>query len=220
MNVASRLKDAAPKGSIYVGPETYRYTQEVYDYQELEPLTLKGKSKPVEIYELNSRKSADQEPGKSADRSIRSAMVGRAKELELLENQVMQAIHGEGSIVFVTGEAGVGKSRLIAELRDKECLQRVTLLEGRAQSFGKGLSYHPIIDLLRAWAGIRDQDSEEEALHKLEKAIRSVSLEETDEVLPFMATLMGMTLTGKHAQRMEGIVGDTGRRTAVPSLLA
>jgi class 3 adenylate cyclase len=204
VNVASRLKDAAPKGGIYVGLQTHHETRDNYEYKAMQPIALKGKESPVAVYELLSRKG-----GVARGRMIFSPLVGRQKELDLLELQVLKAINGEGSVVHVIGEAGVGKSRLIAELRNKECLQRVTLLEGRAQSFGTNLSYHPIVDLLRKWAAIREEDGEAEAFRKLEKAIRSASPEEADETLPFIATLMGLPLRGKHAQRMAGIVGDT-----------
>ena len=124
-------------------------------------------------------------------------MVGRDKELDKLEFQVMKAINGEGSVVNVIGEAGIGKSRLIAELKKREIMKRVTLLEGRAISIGKNLSFHPIIDLLKQWAGISEGDSEVAAFDKLEKAIRAIHPEETEEILPFVATLMGMKLTWK-----------------------
>ena len=100
-------------------------------------------------------------------------MVGRDKELDRLEFQVMKAINGEGSVVNVIGEAGIGKSRLIAELKKSHIMKRVTLLEGRAISIGKNLSFHPIIDLLKQWAGIAEDDSEAAAFDKLEKAIRA-----------------------------------------------
>ena len=73
---------------------------------------------------------------------ISSAMVGRDTELNKLEFQIMKAINGEGSIVNVIGEAGIGKSRLIAELKNRDVMKRVTLLEGRAISMGANLGYH------------------------------------------------------------------------------
>jgi len=135
-------------------------------------------------------------------------MVGRDKELDRLELQIMKAVNGEGSVVNVIGEAGIGKSRLIAELKERDVIKRVTLLEGRAISIGKNLSFHPIIDLLKQWAGIAEDDSGTAAFDKLEKAIRAVHPEETNEILPFVATLMGMKLTGKHEERVKGIEGE------------
>jgi adenylate cyclase len=135
VNLASRPKDAAPKGQIYVGAQTYSQTADKFEYKAMEPIALKGKENPVPAYELLSRK-----PGTTRGRMIFSPLVQRQRELNVLELQVLKAINGEGSIVHVIGEAGLGKSRLIAELRNKQSMKQVTLLEGRAQSFGKNLS--------------------------------------------------------------------------------
>jgi predicted ATPase len=94
-------------------------------------------------------------------------MVGRDKELDLLELQIMKAVTGEGSIVNIIGEAGIGKSRLVAELKNHDVMNRVTLLEGRAISMGRNLSFHPIIDLLKHWARINESDTEATAFDKL-----------------------------------------------------
>jgi tetratricopeptide (TPR) repeat protein len=135
-------------------------------------------------------------------------MVGRDMELDRLELQVVKAINGEGSVVNIIGEAGIGKSRLVAELKKRDVMKRVTTLEGRAISIGRNLSFHPIIDFLKQWAGIRADDGEAAALGKLETAVRSVYPEDVYEVLPFMATLMGMNLSGRYAERVKGIEGE------------
>ncbi|MFQ5722414.1 MAG: AAA family ATPase, partial [Candidatus Aminicenantales bacterium] len=135
-------------------------------------------------------------------------MVGREKELNKLELHVLRVINGEGSIVSVIGEAGIGKSRLITELKSKDVINRVRLLEGRALSFGKNLSYHPIIDILKKWAAIKEDDTETESISKLEKAIGNIYPEGVAEVFPFIATLMGMKLNGKYADRIKGIEGE------------
>ena len=136
-------------------------------------------------------------------------MVGRDQELARLELQILKAVNGEGSVVNVIGEAGIGKSRLLAELKKRDVVKRVSFLEGRAISMGKNLSFHPVIDLFKNWALIREDDPESVALSKLETAIRRVSSEEADEILPFVATMMGMKLSGKHADRVKDIAGES-----------
>jgi len=110
--------------------------------------------------------------------------------------------------VNLIGEAGIGKSRLISELRKRPAMKQVTLLEGRAISIGRNLSFHPIIDLLKHWARISEDDTEALSLSKLETAIRSVSQQDADEIIPFVATLMGMKLIGRYAERVKGIEGE------------
>ncbi|MFQ6617199.1 MAG: adenylate/guanylate cyclase domain-containing protein, partial [Fidelibacterota bacterium] len=209
VNLASRLENASGKGQIYVGPLTHKHTKNEFEYKQLEPISLKGKEKPIPIFELLSVKKKIHRARLGAERMIYSEMVGRNKELDKLELHVLKAINGNGSIVSVIGEAGIGKSRLIAELRRKDAIKRVTFLEGRALSTGKNLSFHPIIDILKSWAKIEERDTDVESIHKLEKAIRSVDSEEVGEILPFTATLMGIKLTGKYAERVKGIEGET-----------
>ena len=76
-------------------------------------------------------------------------MVGHDQELARLELQILKAVNGEGSVVNVIGEAGIGKSRLLAELKKRDVVKRVSFLEGRAISMGKNLSFHPVIDLFK-----------------------------------------------------------------------
>jgi tetratricopeptide (TPR) repeat protein len=96
----------------------------------------------------------------------------------------------------------------MAELRRKEAVKKTMILEGRALSIGRSLSFYPIIDALKQWSHIREEDTDTEAQQKLEKTIRIIHPEEVNEVFPFIATLMGMKLTGKHAERMKGIEGE------------
>ena len=152
VNVASRLKDAARSGQILVGPFTWRYAQRDFEYRVLEPIYLKGKEKPVSAYELLGRKpKAQTKDTKVPGRGVNSELVGRRSELDRLERQVLTLINGEGSLVFVKGDAGVGKSRLLSELQKKECMRTVSILEGSADSIGRNLSFHPFLEILNSW---------------------------------------------------------------------
>ena len=204
VNLAARLSGLAGPGEILVGEETARRTRGRFAFQDLGAKRVKGKAEPVSVYKLISGKAV----APASDRQVSSAMVGRDRELNRLELQVMKVINGEGSVVNIIGEAGIGKSRLMAELRRREVMQKVTLLEGRAISIGRNLSFHPLIDLLKQWAGISEEDSEAAAFDKLERTIRAIHPEEAEEILPFVATLMGMKLKGKYAERVQGIEGE------------
>ena len=209
VNIAARMESNANPGTVLVSRNTYRQTRANFRYRSLGKIKIKGKGDPLEVYELVD---AIERPKSGLDRQIFSEMVGREKELNLLEIQVLKAVNGEGSVVNIMGEAGIGKSRLVAELKNREIMNRITLLEGRAMSMGRNLSFHPIIDLLKQWAKIRENDSETAALIKLETAVRRVCSEELHEVLPFVATLMRMKLSGRYAQRVEGIEGEALER--------
>ncbi|UCH94966.1 MAG: AAA family ATPase [Candidatus Aminicenantes bacterium] len=198
--MASRLNELAADGEIYIGRLTQGYTSDEFDYKQLEPITLKGRIKPVSVFKFLS-------PKKKINRMIDSEMVGRDKELDQLKLHVLKVINGEGSIVSVIGEAGIGKSRLLDELKKTGEVKKVTMLEGKALSIGRNLSYFPIIDILKNWAKIKEEDSETRSLSKLEQTIANIHPRGVGEVFPFVATLMGMKLTGKYAARVKGIEG-------------
>jgi serine/threonine protein kinase/tetratricopeptide (TPR) repeat protein len=139
---------------------------------------------------------------------VQSSMVGREKEEDTLNYYLMRLIQGEGFIVNVTGEAGIGKSRLVAEFLQKKEVSRTLVLEGRAVSEGQNLSFHPLIELIRNLAEIDEADDEPKALIKLEKSIRKYCPGDADEVFPFIATMMGMSLEGSAKERILNVEGE------------
>ena len=208
VNIASRLKDISSNGQIFVGPLTYKYTSKDFNYQALEPVLVKGRKKSLQVYELLSTEVKMERTRFGPDRKIYSEMVGRKTELNKLELHVLKVINGEGSIVSIIGEAGIGKSRLISELKRKEEISLITFLEGRALSIGKNMNYHPIVEIFKNWANIRDSDSALQSVNKLEKFMMKIDPYAAAEILPFVATLMGITLTGNYAMVIKGIEGD------------
>ncbi len=208
VNLASRMEGLAEAGTTYVTEETYRQTRSRFRFEAIGKKTVKGKKEAIPVYKLLSAKKDVYRFRLDSERMIYSEMVGRDSALDRLELQVMKAINGEGSIVSIIGEAGIGKSRLVAELKKREVMKRVSLFEGRAISIGRNLSFHPIIDLLKQWARIREDDGEATVLGNLEMAVRNVCPEDLYEVLPFLATLMGMKLSGRYAERIKGLEGE------------
>ena len=218
VNLAARMEALAEPGTTYLTKETYQLAKGLFHFQPMGKKIVKGKEEPISVYKVLSAKENVYRPRLGSERLIYSRMVGRDSELNRLELQVMKAINGQGSVVNIIGEAGIGKSRLVAELKNREVMKRVTLLEGRAVSIGKNLSFHPIIDLLKQWADMRNEDEETKAFDKLQVAIRRLFREEYDEVLPFVAILMGMKLSGIHARRTEGIEGEALQRLILKSI--
>ena len=204
VNLASRLSTLARPGEILVGQDTCRQADSIFIFEPLVPVRVKGKAEPVRVYRIAGIK---EEKGRSV--GVDSPLVGREKEMDLLSLQVLRLINGTGGIVTITGEAGIGKSRLLAELRLTAAVKKTILLEGRAISMGRSLSFYPIIDALKHWSHIKKRDTAIEGQQKLEKAIRNIHPEEGGEIFPFIATLMGMKLTGKYAQRVKGIEGES-----------
>jgi len=208
VNLASRMESLAEPCTTYVTRDIFKLTKGLFQFEALGEKEIKGKNRPVFVYKLLSAKEEVYRPRLGLERMIYSEMVGRDKELDRFQLQVMKVINGEGSVINLIGEAGIGKSRLIAELKSWDMMKKVVLLEGRAISMGRNLSFHLIDNLLKEWANITEDDSGTTALSKLESAIRRVDPEEMHELLPYVATLMGMKLSGRHAERIQGIEGE------------
>ena len=208
VNVAARLKSAAPDDAVYVGRETHRHTRDEFEFEELPPLVLKGKEQPVETWRLLSESRAQRARTADSERTLGSALVGRERELRAIGGAVEQLVRGRGSIVAVVGDAGVGKSRLTAEILALPALQQVQVLEGRALSIGQQLSFHPFVDLLRQWAGIGEDDSTRDASAKLAHAVRDLLPDSFDDVFPFVARLTGLRVSEEAAERLRAIDGE------------
>ena len=162
VNVAARLEQAAPAGEVLIGQSTYRLVRESAEAVQVEPLTLKGKPEPVPAYRLLSVAA-----GTGSTRSTDLPLVGRARELATLGAEFRRSVAGpECRLVTLLGEAGIGKSRLIEEFV-QSLTDEVMVLGGRCLSYGDGITFWPLAEVLRQAAGIVPGDSEEDAHIKL-----------------------------------------------------
>ncbi|NPA24888.1 MAG: AAA family ATPase [Deltaproteobacteria bacterium] len=216
-NVASRLSNLAQACEIVVGFDTYRACRNRFSFKSLKQTTIKGKTGSIPIYKLLSVKpSTSFMPDSVPD--LATEIVGRGQVLHKLEKLLMKSVAGRGSVINLVGEAGIGKSRLISELKQRKAVKRVLLLEGQAISIGKNLRFHPVVDVLKRWALIGDQDADLLAFVKLDRVVRGVCPRESDEILPFLATLMGLQLVGRHAERVLRTSGEGLEKIILKSL--
>jgi class 3 adenylate cyclase/tetratricopeptide (TPR) repeat protein len=174
VNTAARLQQAAPIGGVVVGEVTYRATRDVVHYEELEPVSVKGKAEPIPIWRatgVRSRFGADLEQPTGAP------FVGRVDELGLLEKTYARTVHEPGiQLVTVTGEPGIGKTRLLAEFREflNERAEPVWWQQGRCLPYGEGITFWALGEIVKARAGILESDSPEQASEKLSVAVGAV----------------------------------------------
>src|SRR4051794_31630495 len=158
VNVAQRLESAAPANQILIGADTYRLVRDLVDVEAVAPLVVRGKGRPVEAYRLLGLRAA------AARRD--SPMVGRSRELAALVEAFAGVLEArECRLVSVVGDAGVGKSRLLAELvRSVE--GDALAVTGRCLPYGEGITYFPLIEVLRRVAGIAEEDDDDSARAK------------------------------------------------------
>jgi class 3 adenylate cyclase/tetratricopeptide (TPR) repeat protein len=167
VNLAARLQQKAGPNEIVIGPTAARLVRDLVELEELEPLELRGWSEPVAV----SRVVGAPESGRPM-RSLSAPLVGRESELELLENTFARTSRdGRATLVTLYGEPGVGKSRLAREFVDG--LERATVLRGRCLPYGEGVTYWSIAEMVKASAGISDDDPLDEAFEKLRETCES-----------------------------------------------
>ena len=135
-------------------------------------------------------------------------LVGRDTELAAAQTAVDAVLTGAGGVVFVTGEAGIGKSRLVAELRNTtnrtDDGRRLIWLEGRCVSYGETMPYWPFRELLREWLGVSLDDPELRTRLALRRALGEVAAERAEEFYPYLGSLLGLTLEHEsHAKLAE-----------------
>jgi class 3 adenylate cyclase/tetratricopeptide (TPR) repeat protein len=162
VNVAARLEQAAGEQEVLLGELTYRLVRDSVDVVEVEPLVLKGKAEPVPAYQLVRVKE-------SGDVEVRhgAPLVGRERELDALEAAFHEAVTGSSArLVTVVADAGVGKSRLMAEFLGR-ISDRAFTLEGRCLPYGDGITFWPLAEALKNASGIVNDDDADDALAKL-----------------------------------------------------
>jgi class 3 adenylate cyclase/tetratricopeptide (TPR) repeat protein len=184
VNTAARLEQAAPTSQVLLGDTTYRLVRHAVEVEEVEPLELKGKAERVPAYRLVEVREAE-----TIDRRRDSPLVGRERELSLLSDELAAATRDRGCRrVTIVAQAGVGKSRLIEEFGLSATDSGTRLLRGRCLPYGRGITFWPLVEIVRNAAGIAADDVPETARTKLAEA----SGPGTDDVVERVASAVGL----------------------------
>jgi len=213
VNLTSRIKFAGPSMSVLITGNTYRYIAPYFDCVDLESLEVKGESEELRVYQVRASRAVLGRTRGFAD--LESPMVGRDNELTILL-QLCDAVQmGLGRAVLVVGEPGLGKTRLIQEWQhnaEKDKRSPADTLDtnraragrwviGRCTSYGKGLAYRLLIDVLQNMLGV-SVGSDEPVVHAaLLTLLRSLFDDQLMEVYPHLGHLLSVKLTGEARER-------------------
>src|SRR5918994_563945 len=169
-NVAARLQSAAEPGSVLISADTYHLVKQLFEFKPLGATEVRGKSAPIETYEVLSPRTV---PGKVRGlegEGLSSPLVGRAAEFQLVHDKLEEVRQGRGAFVAVVGEAGLGKSRLLAEVRTTADSQPpVAWLEGRALSYEQAVTYYPWRQVIRQAIGAKEGEAPETVRERLHR---------------------------------------------------
>lgn len=188
VNLAARLQQAAQPGEVLLGPAVRRLAASAVEVDDAGPVEVKGHAEP--LWTWRALRVHD------ASRVVATPFVGREAELELLENSLARAIRDRrAQLVTIFGDPGLGKTRLANEF--VEGVERATTLSGRTLPYGEGVTYWPLASMIKASAGIEDDDPVGDAFEKLRASC------ESEAVADLLAAALGV-LGAAEAERTPG----------------
>jgi class 3 adenylate cyclase/tetratricopeptide (TPR) repeat protein len=171
VNVAARLQQGAESGEVVVGPLTQQLTRKVIEYEPREPVTAKGKPAPLVAFRAVRPRTQVPEQARGVP-GLHALLVGRDRELRLLIDTFARTAEERRSHLFtLVGAAGVGKSRLVSEALSALAGSGARVVRGRCLPYGRGITYWPLIEILRQDTGITLSDEREAALRKLNRRL-------------------------------------------------
>ena len=187
-HLAARMEQLARPGTVLIAPATLHLVEGFVAVKSLGPVPVKGRSEPVEVYELSGIGPARTRLQAAARRGL-TRFVGRDAEIEVLRRSLERAGAGHGQAVAIVGEAGVGKSRLIREFTRSHRTDGWLVLKSGSVSYGRTTPYLPVIELLKTYLSIQERDDQREIRERV--AGKLLTLDRTLEPLltPLLALL-------------------------------
>ena len=192
VNVAARVESAAEPGTILISEETHKLTIPYFTTEALEPVDVQGKTEPLLVYRVLAATGEARKPRGVA--GLESPLVGRSEEYHALLESVEQLQAGEGGIVTLVGEAGLGKSRLVAELRNATSSENMQWVEGRCLSYGHSMPYHPWLDMLRDLFKLEAERDPADIRDSFHQQLQFLCPDRMDDVYPYLGHLMSLPL--------------------------
>ncbi len=196
-NLAARLQELASPDSVVIGPSTERLVQGLFVFESLGPRTLKGISQPVTAQMVRGETGVRSQ-FEAKRRAGLTPLVGRQEEIELLDRRWQSAKGGEGQVVLITGEAGVGKSRVLQGFKERarDELRNRVLYYG--SPFYRDTPLYPVIEQLRRGARIQKTDDVAQKLEKLDSAMARIG-QDPKELTPLFASLLSLPTDDRYA---------------------
>jgi class 3 adenylate cyclase/tetratricopeptide (TPR) repeat protein len=194
INMAARMEQLAEPGTTYVTEDTFKLTEGYFRFEALGEKEIKGKEQPMKVYQVIAPSSRRTRFDVSAERGL-SKFIGRQRELDLLLDAFERAKEGRGQAVSIMGEAGVGKSRLLYEFRKAIANEDILFLEGKCLSYGRGVAYHPIIEILKSSFATDDGESDSDITQKIRRGLSALGCDEAS-TLPYLVEVLSVRESG------------------------
>jgi class 3 adenylate cyclase len=193
-NVAAHLQSFAAPNTVIISRVTFQLVQKDFDFDDLGLRSVKGVSIPMQLYRVVRARRTSHEL-ELVEPSGLTPLVGRNEELQLLSKRWAQARDGAGQVVVLSGEAGIGKSRLVKALKASLAHEHHVVLECRASAYSQQTALFPVAELVQRELHWQPHDTPAEQLRKLETALLAHQLP-LDEMLPLFAEFLSIPLPG------------------------
>jgi hypothetical protein len=191
-NVAARIQGLATPDTLVVSRATYRLIQGYFACQDLGAQTLRGITEPITVYRILRESGATSRLDVAQPRGL-TPLVGRESEVTLLLERWEQVKAGQGHVVLLTGDAGIGKSRLVQTLKDHVAHEPHVRWECRSLPYFEHTALFPVIDLFQRLLQLQADDTQDAKLGKLEQALSQYRLP-VEETVPLLASILSLAL--------------------------
>jgi class 3 adenylate cyclase/tetratricopeptide (TPR) repeat protein len=191
INLAARMEQSAQPGTVQIAEDTYRLVASLFEFEDLGGVQIKGKARPIPSYRVLGRKVA---PGRQRGiAGLEAPLIGRARERSALEQAIANLDKGLGGIVYLLGEAGLGKSRLLQEVIHSNVEPPAfNAFETLSHSYESGQPYGLFRRLMRRVIGTSANDGPEEMREKIQRVLEEFPLEERAQVQRVFESLFGL----------------------------
>ncbi|MBC8394487.1 MAG: AAA family ATPase, partial [Deltaproteobacteria bacterium] len=200
-NIGSRMESMARPGTILVSGNTHRLVRDFFEFESLGKIEVKGKKEPQEAFELIKTGEVETRIGASIAKGL-TRFVGRKNSMAALLDAFDKVKSGSGQVVGLLGEAGVGKSRLLLEMRNMLPQGEYRYLEGRCLQYGGSMPYLPVLDILRSYFDIKEGDREFLIKKKMEDKILDLDVK-LKGVIPAFQSLLSLKVDNEDFSKLE-----------------
>jgi len=190
-NLASRIEQLARPGTSLISDHTQKLVKEFFEFKSLGKVEVKGKSKPLEAFEIIKASEVETRIDASVAKGL-TRFVGRKNSMAALMDAFEKVQSGSGQILGVVGEAGVGKSRLLLEFRNSQPDEKFTYLEGRCLHFGGTMAYLPFLDILKSYFEIEEGEREYAITMKIKNKLSELDEEAVQLSFPSFQELLSL----------------------------
>jgi len=187
-HLAARMEQLATPGTVRLTADTLRLAEGYFEVRSLGLVPVKGLEQPIDVYEMIGARPRWARFDTSAARGL-TRFVGRESELEALGHALARTAAGQGQVIALVGEAGMGKSRLVWEVRHSHRVQRWLVLQAGSSPYGKATSYLPVVDLLKGYFCIEDRDGPQTVGEKVTRKLLTLDGTLEGDLPPLLSLL-------------------------------